>query len=47
MYNTGKNEAMSSYGKCIDFPINFPQRKNATKPMIWGKSGKLKIKLFP
>ena len=39
---------MSSYGKCMWFPHKFSTvRENATKSMIWGKSGKLILILFP
>ena len=36
---------MSSYGKCMDFPIT--GKCNKTKPMLWEKSGKLILILFP
>ena len=34
--------------KMHGFPHQFPKlRENATKPKVWGKSGKLKLILFP
>ena len=39
---------MSSYGKCMDFPINLTTVwENATKLMVWAKSGKLIFIIFP
>ena len=37
-----------AYGKCMGFPHKFPTVwENATKPVLWEKSGKSKVIFFP